>query len=45
MKVSLLTGEHDPDYAIPLAAALVDAAIHVEFLANDTMEILEPGLC
>jgi D-inositol-3-phosphate glycosyltransferase len=43
MRVSLLTGGHDPHYAIPLAAALADAAIHVEFVANDTMET-EQGL-
>jgi hypothetical protein len=38
MRVPLLTGGHDPDYAIPLAAALADARIHVEFVASDTME-------
>src|SRR5262249_45675462 len=43
MRVSLLTGGHDPHYAIPFAAALADAAIHVEFVASDTMET-EQGL-
>jgi len=33
MRVLLLTGAHDPRYAIPLAAAL--AAIYVEFVASD----------
>jgi hypothetical protein len=36
MRVSLLTGAHDQHYAVPLAAALADAAIHVEFVASDT---------
>ena len=45
MRVSLLTGGHDPHYAIPLAAAWADATIHVEFFGNDTMDILEQVLC
>ena len=35
MRVSLLTGAHDSHCAILLAAALADAAIHVEFVASD----------
>ena len=35
--VSLLTGGDDPTYAIPLAAALADRGIQVEFVGNDAM--------
>jgi D-inositol-3-phosphate glycosyltransferase len=36
-KMSLLTGGDDPTYAIPLAAALADQGVHVEFVGNDEM--------
>jgi D-inositol-3-phosphate glycosyltransferase len=38
MRVSLLTGGDDPDYAIPLAESLGKQGIEVEFIGNDTME-------
>ncbi len=38
MRVSLLTGGDDPNYAVPLAAALADRGIAVEFVGNDQME-------
>jgi D-inositol-3-phosphate glycosyltransferase len=41
-KVSLLTGGDDPTYAIPLAAALADQGVHVEFVGNDEMARSEP---
>lgn len=37
MRVSLLTGGEDPEYAIPLAAALADRGIQIEFIGNDDM--------
>jgi hypothetical protein len=45
MWVSLLTGGHDPHYAIPLAAPRADTTIHVQFFENDTLDILEQVLC
>jgi D-inositol-3-phosphate glycosyltransferase len=38
MRVSLLTGGDDPNYAIPLATSLADQGIQVEFVGNDDME-------
>src|SRR5262249_30224826 len=38
MRVSLLTGGDDPNYAIPLAASLADRGVQVEFVGNDAME-------
>lgn len=38
MRVSLLTGGDDPNYAIPLATSLADQGIQVEFIGNDDME-------
>jgi len=38
IKVSLLTGAHDPMYSIPLATALAQRDIKVEFIGNDAME-------
>ena len=38
MKVSLLTGGDDPSYAIPLAEALAERGVHVDFIGNDHME-------
>jgi D-inositol-3-phosphate glycosyltransferase len=38
MRVSLLTGGDDPNYAVPLATALADRGIAVEFVGNDQME-------
>jgi glycosyltransferase involved in cell wall biosynthesis len=43
MRVSLLTGADDPNYAVPLAAALADQGIHVNFIGNDAMADA-PGL-
>lgn len=40
MRVSLLTGGDDPNYAVPLAAALADRGITVEFVGNDQMEVV-----
>jgi len=37
MRVALLTGGDDPNYAIPLATALADQGIQVEFIGNDEM--------
>ena len=37
LQVSLLTGGDDPTYAIPLATALADQGVHVEFVGNDEM--------
>jgi glycosyltransferase involved in cell wall biosynthesis len=38
MRVSLLTGGDDPNYAIPLATSLADQGIEVEFIGNDDMQ-------
>ena len=38
LRVSLLTGGDDPNYAIPLAASLADQGVRVEFVGNDAME-------
>jgi D-inositol-3-phosphate glycosyltransferase len=38
LRVSLLTGGDDPNYAIPLAIALADRGLHVDFVGNDDME-------
>jgi D-inositol-3-phosphate glycosyltransferase len=38
VRVSLLTGGDDPNYAVPLAAALATRGIQVEFIGNDDME-------
>jgi len=38
IRVSLLTGGDDPDYAIPLAESLGKQGIEVEFIGNDDME-------
>ena len=37
-KVSLLTGCDDPNYAIPMAAALAEGGVRVDFIGNDAME-------
>jgi D-inositol-3-phosphate glycosyltransferase len=36
--VSLLTGGDDPDYAIPLGAALADAGVPLDFIGSDQMQ-------
>jgi hypothetical protein len=38
IRMSLLTGGDDPMYSIPLATALAEAGIHVDFVGNDSME-------
>jgi D-inositol-3-phosphate glycosyltransferase len=38
IKVSLLTGGDDPNYAVPLAAALANQGVHVDFIGNDDMK-------
>src|SRR5919204_1170252 len=38
MRVSLLTGGDDPNYAIPLAESLARQGIDVEFIGNDAMQ-------
>ncbi|MCI0564409.1 MAG: hypothetical protein MN733_38545, partial [Nitrososphaera sp.] len=38
MKISLLTGAHDPSYALPLLSALTLKRVHVDFIANDEMQ-------
>lgn len=38
MRVSLLTGGDDPNYAIPLADSLGRQGVEVEFIGNDDME-------
>ena len=38
MRVSLLTGGDDPNYAFPLAASLADQGVQVEFVRNDAIE-------
>src|SRR5262245_23963342 len=38
MRISLLTGGDDPNYAVPLATALAGAGVTVEFVGNDQME-------
>jgi D-inositol-3-phosphate glycosyltransferase len=38
IKVSLLTGAHDPMYSIPLASALADRNIEIDFVGNDAMQ-------
>src|SRR5262245_42232206 len=38
MRVSLLTGGNDPNYAVPLAASLAHRGLRVEFVGNDEME-------
>jgi D-inositol-3-phosphate glycosyltransferase len=35
--VALLTGGDDPNYAVPLAAALADRRVRVDFIGNDDM--------
>jgi D-inositol-3-phosphate glycosyltransferase len=37
MRVSLLTGGDDPNYAIPLATSLAERGVDVEFIGNDDM--------
>jgi glycosyltransferase involved in cell wall biosynthesis len=37
MRVSVLSGGDDPNYAVPLAASLADRGIQVEFIGNDAM--------
>src|SRR5215475_14535588 len=37
MRVSVLSGGDDPNYAVPLAASLADRGIQVEFVGNDAM--------
>jgi glycosyltransferase involved in cell wall biosynthesis len=37
MRVSVLTGGTDPEYAVPLAASLADRGIRVEFVGNEAM--------
>jgi D-inositol-3-phosphate glycosyltransferase len=48
MRVSLLTGGDDPNYAVPLATALAGRGITVEFVGNDQMEAVSslrhPGI-
>ena len=43
MRVSILSGADDPNYAVPLAASLADRGIAVEFVGNDAMASA-PGL-
>src|SRR5262245_57048592 len=38
IQVALLTGGDDPTYAIPLATALLDQGITVDFIGNDSMQ-------
>ena len=38
MRISLLTGGDDPNYAIPFAASLADQGVQVEFVGNDAMQ-------
>ena len=38
MRISLLTGGDDPNYAVPLATALAGAGVTVEFVGDDQME-------
>src|SRR5687767_6616327 len=37
IRMSLLTGGDDPDYAIPLATALAEQSVIVDFVGNDGM--------
>src|SRR5687767_1162871 len=37
MRLALLTGADDPNYAVPLAAALAGRGVHVDFIGNDAM--------
>lgn len=37
MKVALLTGGDDPNYAVPLATSLADRGLEVDFIGNDDM--------
>jgi D-inositol-3-phosphate glycosyltransferase len=41
MRVSLLTGGDDPNYAVPLAESLSAEGIEVEFIGNDSMATVE----
>lgn len=41
LRVSLLTGGDDPNYAIPLLTAIVEQNIPVEFIGNDEMEAFQ----
>jgi glycosyltransferase involved in cell wall biosynthesis len=41
MRVSLLTGGDDPNYAIPLAVSLSEEGIDVEFIGNDSMATVD----
>ena len=43
LRVSLLTGGDDPNYAIPLASAIATEEITVEFIGNDEMQQYEIG--
>jgi len=38
MRVSLLTGGDDPNYAVPLAASLARRGLTIEFVGNDDMQ-------
>src|SRR6476646_377696 len=43
MRISVLSGADDPNYAVPLAASGAERGIHVEFVGNDAMA-QAPGL-
>ena len=38
MKITLLTGGDDPNYAFPLATSLISKDIDIDFIGNDTMQ-------
>ena len=38
LKVSLLTGGGDPNYAIPLTCSLIENGVFVDFIGSDTMK-------
>ena len=37
LRVSVLSGADDPNYAVPLAASVAERGVHVEFVGNDAM--------